>query len=668
MPPSTIRGLPLIGARKWYPNGPPLTAKAKEQLERKRKTVSETKADRDEVMKQRSELGYDVAIHTIFKNANRLAFELDQAREQAAQFDPEIIHSSIEAAEAAMQEALQVSNRAQENYTLAGEKWKAAQAAYETAQDQHKAAALRSGLSSGCLCPVCEQPVKKIPVTTAPADLGRAKAGLAAAESTKDAAAKKAGTAREEFTRAQSNADNARKNAAAMQEQAARYQNKVNSFTRSLALAIKPFECPAEVLLDQFVHQELNRLETLHSEWQRLGEKLSHDELKFQKAESDLEAANKLVETEEETRLRLSGEIAEAQLKLSKYDNQILAVSSDDPAKELTSIQEEIGEIEEQHKDAMEHHRKAADAAHETELKASETKASLASSATERDESSGKAEKALKDLRFENEDEARRARMDPKVIAVRDAEIDAFDRSVGQTAARIEELDELLEGVTLTEEEVKQQNRKAKDADEAVNDFGIESGRRTQELQRLRVDTEKAELLRADYAKRRSRHGLVQQLSQDLKSGFPQYLLDGTFRRLVAGASTRLRELNDRYELNFTEGKFVVVDHDHGSLNRLADTLSGGETFLVSLALALELSEQVQQAAGAVRLDSLFIDEGFGTLDPETLETVADAIEALSKTNRMVGIITHVQELHRRLPRLEVRPTASGSVVQYVED
>jgi exonuclease SbcC len=84
--------------------------------------------------------------------------------------------------------------------------------------------------------------------------------------------------------------------------------------------------------------------------------------------------------------------------------------------------------------------------------------------------------------------------------------------------------------------------------------------------------------------------------------------------------------------------------------------------------LALELSEQVQQAAGAVRLDSLFIDEGFGTLDSETLDTVADAIESLSKTNRMVGVITHVAELHRRLPRLEVRPTPSGSVVQYVED
>ena len=139
-------------------------------------------------------------------------------------------------------------------------------------------------------------------------------------------------------------------------------------------------------------------------------------------------------------------------------------------------------------------------------------------------------------------------------------------------------------------------------------------------------------------------------------------------RCLVVGASQRLKELNERYELAFNEGHFEVIDHDHGRLSRSADTLSGGETFLVSLALALQLSDEVQQAAGAVRLDSLFIDEGFGTLDPETLNTVADAIESLGKTKRMVGVITHVPELHRRLPRLEVRPSMMGSSIHYVEE
>jgi DNA repair protein SbcC/Rad50 len=73
--------------------------------------------------------------------------------------------------------------------------------------------------------------------------------------------------------------------------------------------------------------------------------------------------------------------------------------------------------------------------------------------------------------------------------------------------------------------------------------------------------------------------------------------------------------------------------------------LSGGETFLTSLALALELSDQVQRAVGAIHLDSLFIDEGFGTLDPDTLALVAETLQSLRVGGRMVGIITHIPEL-----------------------
>ena len=81
------------------------------------------------------------------------------------------------------------------------------------------------------------------------------------------------------------------------------------------------------------------------------------------------------------------------------------------------------------------------------------------------------------------------------------------------------------------------------------------------------------------------------------------------------------------------------------------------------MALARQLSEQVQSAAGATMLDSLFIDEGFGTLDPEALDAATGAIESLRITGRMVGIITHIEELSARLPahmgRRELRPERS---------
>ena len=183
-------------------------------------------------------------------------------------------------------------------------------------------------------------------------------------------------------------------------------------------------------------------------------------------------------------------------------------------------------------------------------------------------------------------------------------------------------------------------------------------------LASLEQRVERRAALEKGAAKDREALSIVQQLGNDLRSThFQAYLLEKSFHDLVAGASVRLLELSQqRYELTYDNRQFQVLDHDNASQPRSTDTLSGGETFLASLALALELSEQVQHEAGAITLDSLFIDEGFGTLDPETLDVVASAIEALPQSGRRVGIITHLADLTRRLPhRIQVEKAPGGS-------
>ncbi|MGH3443682.1 MAG: SbcC/MukB-like Walker B domain-containing protein, partial [Nitriliruptorales bacterium] len=149
---------------------------------------------------------------------------------------------------------------------------------------------------------------------------------------------------------------------------------------------------------------------------------------------------------------------------------------------------------------------------------------------------------------------------------------------------------------------------------------------------------------------------------------FEQWLLNRLSARLVAGASLTLDELTQgafSLALDAERGTFEVIDHLNADERRPARTLSGGETFLASLALALALAEHVPHVnqAGATRLDALFLDEGFGTLDPETLETVAAAIEELSG-RRMVGVITHVRELAARIPhRFDVSRGPDGSTI-----
>jgi exonuclease SbcC len=91
-------------------------------------------------------------------------------------------------------------------------------------------------------------------------------------------------------------------------------------------------------------------------------------------------------------------------------------------------------------------------------------------------------------------------------------------------------------------------------------------------------------------------------------------------------------------------------------------TLSGGETFMASLALALGLADVVTAEAGGARVQALFVDEGFGTLDEETLDEVMDVLDGLREGGSLVGLVSHVGELRQRIPaQVEVRKTRSGS-------
>jgi exonuclease SbcC len=138
---------------------------------------------------------------------------------------------------------------------------------------------------------------------------------------------------------------------------------------------------------------------------------------------------------------------------------------------------------------------------------------------------------------------------------------------------------------------------------------------------------------------------------------------------LAAAGSERLSSLSDgRYRLVCRDDEFLVVDTWNGDEERSVRTLSGGETFLASLALALALADQVRSLSvtDRARLESLFLDEGFGTLDPDSLRTVVDAIEQLAGDGRLVGVITHVQELAEQFPRVEVRKDRLGSQLEIV--
>ena len=157
--------------------------------------------------------------------------------------------------------------------------------------------------------------------------------------------------------------------------------------------------------------------------------------------------------------------------------------------------------------------------------------------------------------------------------------------------------------------------------------------------------------------------GLADLIGDATGAKFRRFAQGLTLDRLLDHANIRLAELKPRYTLERAAGGDMliqVIDNDMGGEVRGLHNLSGGERFLVSLALALGLAEM--STAGGVKIESLFIDEGFGALDPASLGQAVALLEHLHATGRRVGVISHIEELKERIPvKIEVTPTGRGT-------
>lgn len=204
------------------------------------------------------------------------------------------------------------------------------------------------------------------------------------------------------------------------------------------------------------------------------------------------------------------------------------------------------------------------------------------------------------------------------------------------------------------------------DANEVSREVGAQGTR----IQQIEADIEKAKELREQEKEHHGSAGLARDLTSLLRTDrFPTFIREQALRALAADGSRRLEEISaGRYDFEVDGQDFVVVDRWNGGEKRSVKTLSGGETFLASLALALALAEQLPGLTGNIvngALESLFIDEGFSHLDNETLDQVASALEVLGQDrSRMVGVITHLPALAERMPaRITIHKSQAGSTV-----
>ncbi len=253
---------------------------------------------------------------------------------------------------------------------------------------------------------------------------------------------------------------------------------------------------------------------------------------------------------------------------------------------------------------------------------------------------------------FESLVAVREAVLDPAALDALDVELkglaEARERLRAVLAERRRDAD-----VEVSEDEARAAEvalESARHAADLAREHAAQAAARGEEVARRRVRSLELRSRIAAIEPRALRLGQIRQVlaSNQLSELAAERHLEAVTR----GAAALLEKLSsDRYTLVRTaDGAFAIADAAHGRLVRPPSTLSGGETFLVSLALALSLSERIQ-LAGRTRFDFFFLDEGFGSLDAATLEIAVSALEQLRGPHRVIGMISHVPAIEERMPR-----------------
>lgn len=262
----------------------------------------------------------------------------------------------------------------------------------------------------------------------------------------------------------------------------------------------------------------------------------------------------------------------------------------------------------------------------------------------------------------------------PKLEAIKE-ELTAFDKKKDQLVFQLKELEQKLENkqqpeltTILAEIERLSQLIEEKEASYYQQQEKIQANEKIQQQVKELIAT-----VEQQWEEVTALHQLTATVNGDnpRKTSLERYVLQTYLEEVLKVANQRLGLLtNNRYqfELNQDSGSYknqtgleINVYDDNAGSSRSAHTLSGGESFIAALALALSLAEVIQEHAGGVLIEALFIDEGFGSLDEEALEMAMEALETIENEGRMIGIISHVSELKARIPQqLQIKTNGNG--------
>jgi exonuclease SbcC len=500
-----------------------------------------------------------------------------------------------------------------------------AKSGYEVLQQKHAAEELKHALKAGEPCPVCEQSVKKVPAFRKHTSLDQAKKAIEKCDKTLTRLVKEQSSLEAELGH--------------LKSQIERLDLQIDEFRASIDDAATVIRATLKKAPDENTESELKSLSELGEEMQRTGQSIADQ---IEKARDRESTSKDTVQGIDRAVSSLQSEVAALSNEGARLKTQTQSLKSElGPFADLSRVQAELKKQDD------------ARTSLETLTRSKETESQAMSAA---------------------KDELQEALINAETFRSRTAEL------ISRCDKLREKIEEIIRVLGLRFPALKMDATKNDPADqledlratsqERLDERQREVSRLEQQAEAIKEQMKRAAEMQAEIDEHRKQAATAHDLALMLKGDrFIAFIQQEAYRRLAIDGSSHLNTLSSgRYSFGFEKDEFVVLDHWNADESRPVTTLSGGESFLASLALALSLAEGLSGLShghGRFALESLFLDEGFGTLDAETLDVVLQGIESLGVTNRLVGIVSHIPELADRMPtRINVRKAVGGSTIE----
>ena len=409
-------------------------------------------------------------------------------------------------------------------------------------------------------------------------------------------------------------------------------------------------------------NEEINKVEKEREEIEKTIKKY-RDRIEVLNADKE-NATKNLAETNEElakisTVLKEKNKVREE--NLNKLKSKVDDINNIEES--LINIQKEIKEIEDNYVIAEKQKEEANKIYEECNSKLISITSKIKELYNRKEEEKEKLEIILKEEEFLNIDEVKINLLDKEKIKELKSEIDKYKENLSQLKGAIESITKKIGDRKLLEEEWILIQKEKEEKELKVKELNEIKIKVEEELKIIKEKILELKDLLKQKEKLDHKLALLNDLDKLFKGKkFVEFVAATRLKYVSLEASKKLKEItNGNYGLEVDEdGRFIIRDYKNGGAERDASTLSGGETFLASLALALALSAEIQ-LKGTAPLELFFLDEGFGTLDDNLLEVVMSSLERIHNDKLKVGIISHVESIKNRVPvKLLIAPAESG--------